>query len=305
MDIKEIRNKFKYYFEKAYNYEEAINRQKIDHNDVVRLRQKLVSFPHVPLLIHDKILLIFLNGCEGDIEAAAKRIESYYNIKNSSPELFWNRDPESKELQFSFQIQQMATLPISPDNCVVFIHRTVDTDPHKYHYDDVFKMFMMMAEIAIFTNGPRNGSIFISDWTGAKFGHLFRASISSIRKSLDFVQNAIPMEIKAVHILNSSYLIQVLFSIIRPFMKKELYDIIHIHPSNLNYEEFFEKHVPRHCMPADYGGDLQPLKILHSKNVETLLSYKEYFYLEELYSKQEFDQYTDELLEDSKISFNN
>ena len=39
----------------------------------------------------------------------------------------------------------MASLPISSDNCVVFIHRMADPDPHKYHYDDVFKMFMMMA----------------------------------------------------------------------------------------------------------------------------------------------------------------
>jgi hypothetical protein len=56
-----------------------------------------------------------------------------------------NRDPESKELQFSFQVQQLASLPFSPDNCYIFIHRTADTDPQKYHYDDLFKMFMMMA----------------------------------------------------------------------------------------------------------------------------------------------------------------
>jgi len=84
-------------------------------------------------------------------------------------------------------------------------------------------------------------------------------------------------------------------------MKKELFDIIHIHPSNLNYEIFFEKHVPRHCMPADYGGELLPLEKLHAKNVETLLSLKEYYYLEEQCVKQKFEQYVDDIRDECEV----
>ena len=72
---------------------------------------------------------------------------------------------------------------------------------------------------------------------------------------------------------------------IKPFVKKELYDVIHIHTSELDYEEFFEKYVPRHCMPSDYGGDLPSFDELHSKNVKSLVSMKEYYYLEELHCK--------------------
>ena len=79
----------------------------------------------------------------------------------------------------------------------------------------IYSSYFSSSENAILTHGPRNGSIFISDWTGASFGHLFRASISSIRKSLDFIQHASPMKMRAVHILNSSYLIQVLFCKLR------------------------------------------------------------------------------------------
>ena len=61
------------------------------------------------------------------------------------------------------------------------------------------------------THGPRNGSILISDWKGASFGHIFRPSISSIMKSLDYVQNASPLKTRAVHVLNSSHLFQTLF----------------------------------------------------------------------------------------------
>lgn len=39
----------------------------------------------------------------------------------------------------------MASLPITPNNCYAFVHRVADLNPQNYYYDDVFKMFMMMA----------------------------------------------------------------------------------------------------------------------------------------------------------------
>jgi len=89
--------------------------------------------------------LFFLNGCSGNIDEAAKRIEKYYHLKTSTPELFWNRNPESKALQRSFKVQQMAALPITPNNCFVFIQRSIDSNSKNFNFDDVFKSFMMMA----------------------------------------------------------------------------------------------------------------------------------------------------------------
>ena len=168
-------------------------------------------------------------------------MEKYYQIKTSSPELFWNRDPESDALQLSFKVTQMSPLPITPNNYYVFMHRTVDLDPSKFSFDSIFKISMMMAgrlflcnffffsifltwnssfiffydfinaENAVISNGPRDGTILITDWKGASFGHIFRPSINSIRKGLDYLQNANPYKTRAVHILNSSHLLQTLF----------------------------------------------------------------------------------------------
>ena len=79
-------------------------------------------------------------------------------------------------------------------------------------------------------------------------------------------------------------------AILKPFIKKELYDAIHIHTPDLDYNEFFEKYVPRHCMPSDYGGTLPSFEELHAKNVESLTAMKEYFYLEELNCKSKIDK---------------
>ena len=57
MEVQELRKKFRVYIDKAYDYEESLKRHKfIDQNDVTRLRQKVVNYPHVPRLIHDKLV---------------------------------------------------------------------------------------------------------------------------------------------------------------------------------------------------------------------------------------------------------
>lgn len=63
---------------------------------------------------------------------------------------------------------------------------------------------------------------------------------------------------------------------VKPFVKKELYERIHLHTGD-NYEEFFEKYIPRSHMPSDYGGDLASCEDLHEENRKLLLSMREYF----------------------------
>lgn len=89
--------------------------------------------------------MLFINLSGGDVDKAAQFLQRYYEIKQSSPEFFSNRNPESEKLQRAFKIQQMASLPISPDNCHIFIHRVSNANPREYDFDDVFKMFIMMA----------------------------------------------------------------------------------------------------------------------------------------------------------------
>jgi hypothetical protein len=45
--------------------------------------------------------------------------------------------------------------------------------------------------------------ICIIDMKGARFGHLFRPSVSSMMKGLKLLQEGCPIEIKSVHVLNT------------------------------------------------------------------------------------------------------
>lgn len=61
-----------------------------------------------------------------------------------------------------------------------------------------------MTETEILFDGPRPEQIYLFDMKGISFGHLFKLSLGLIRKGMRFVEDAIPMDIKAIHILNAT-----------------------------------------------------------------------------------------------------
>lgn len=79
---------------------------------------------------------------------------------------------------------------------------------------------------------------------------MFRPSISSIRKGIDFMQVGSPLNVKAIHVFNASYLMEFIFPMVKPFLRKELFERIHLHPVGTDYNEFFKKYIPKSHMPS-------------------------------------------------------
>lgn len=73
----------------------------------------------------------------------------------------------------------------------------------------------------------------------------------------------------------------------RPFMKKELMDIMHLHSS---MDTFLDKHVPKSMMPDEYGGSAGKEKELTDK------AYKEVQANPEFYKEDEETKRVDEKL---------
>lgn len=98
------------------------------------------------------------------------------------------------------------------------------------------------------------GEIVINDMKDMGWRHLWKsvAHFATANFYMKFLQEATPIRIVQAHIVNPSGVAYRMFTMFRPFMKKELLDVMHFHPNGL--ESLYE-HIPRELLPKELGGD--------------------------------------------------
>ena len=75
---------------------------------------------------------------------------------------------------------------------------------------------------------------------------------------------------------------------ISPFTSTGFLSKIHWFTADMDYEKFYTEHIPKSCLPSDYGGDLGTVGELHEKHKKILSEMNEYFLLEEKQMNFEF-----------------
>lgn len=131
-----------------------------------------------------------------------------------------------------------------------------------------------------------------------------------MKKGVRYLEEVIPVEVKAVHVLNSTKILKlvlgkILFlifdcvfdkficvAIITPLVRSELLDKIHFHPSSIDYEKFYKNVLPKSHLPSDFGGDLKSIKELHEDQRKIFSKMRDYFIYEEMQSNHCFDQFS-------------
>jgi len=246
--------------------------------DVEKLQDWLKSQPHFPP-ISELELIIFLHSCYQSNEATKTCIDNYYTTRTHCPEFFAERDPDSKTNQESYKVACISLLPkTTPEGYKVFFNRLINTDSSAFNLDNLLKVFDMLRSLDQQEDGIANGVIIIIDLHGATLSHIMKISIMTVKKTMFFLQEAMPVRLKGFHFANAPSFMDKIMSLIKPFIKKELLNMLHIHQSN---SDSIFKLIPKDCLPAEIGGTLGNCLDFHKTTIERLLKNKEFFLEEE------------------------
>jgi hypothetical protein len=115
--------------------------------------------------------------------------------------------------------------PDKDGNQIIF-HGLCDTNSSHYLFSDAVKLLLMTIDASLYNVGCVNGHIFLFDMRGVKITHLTRLSLLGIRKFFEYIQEGMPVRLKAIHVLNCVWFIDKVLALLKPFMKKELMDIV-------------------------------------------------------------------------------
>jgi uncharacterized protein (DUF2267 family) len=159
------------------------------------------------------------------------------------------------------------------DNRRVSIIRMIDGDVNKINFDDAIKAFYMVADIrlACVDEVWADGEVPIFDMSHTSWRHVTKVVLSTMRLFMKYNQEAHPVTVRQVHIVNCNSMLNTVLAVLKPMMKAEVAAYIHTHLPNS--ETLFD-FVPREVIPAEYGGKAGPIEEIRKFTLEYLESYR-------------------------------
>ncbi|XP_055528168.1 alpha-tocopherol transfer protein-like isoform X1 [Wyeomyia smithii] len=249
----------------------------LKREDVQKIREWMEKQPHLPKITELERIL-FLHSNYFKIEATKQTIEAYYTCRTHVSMFFAKRDVTNQGTKKAMNTIYGLTFPQrTKEDCVVFYGALKDFDPSNFDLAEIFKLMIYVIDLNFLEEGPATGYRIVIDMKGVLFGHVARLGVLPIKHFLYYLQDAMPIRLKGLHFTNIVPFMDTILALIKPFMKKELLDILFLHTSN----EHMYSYVGKECLPSDCGGDQDSREVLIDKYYGRLIEVKDYFLEEE------------------------
>lgn len=144
--------------------------------------------------------------------------------------------------------------------------------------DEVFKGCVLFLEAAMLEPETQvNGASVIFDMDGLSLQQTWQFTPPFAKRIVDWLQDSVPLRVKAIHIINQPKIFQMVFALFKPFLREKLRNRIYWHGSD---RESLQQHIAPKCLPTCYGGTIDMPKVKGEEWYQLLLKCdKEYLAL--------------------------
>lgn len=126
-------------------------------------------------------------------------------------------------------------------------------DHTKYDVKTVYQAVLLTLERLVEDEAVQvHGVVAILDWSNFPARLTTSLSPKMLRLMLDGLQDAFPLRLGALHLINQPWYVEAALGLARPFLKEKLRSRIHVHGNNL---ATLHAQVPPRLLPAELGGE--------------------------------------------------
>ncbi|XP_066591221.1 alpha-tocopherol transfer protein-like [Prorops nasuta] len=243
--------------------------------DLEMIKEWLAKQPHLPPYDDDARLMTFLRGCKFSLEKCKRKLDMYFTMRNAVPEFFANRDITRPELRDVANLINIPPLPgLTKNGRRVIIMRGKEKDAPTPNVCEAMKLVMMIGDIRLKEESHGvAGDVYILDATVATATHFAKFTPTVVKKFLICVQEAYPVKLKEVHVINVSPLVDTIINFVKPFLKEKIRNRIFVH-SDI---KTLYNHIPQEILPTEYGGNAGPIQAIHDTWMRKLEEYSGWF----------------------------
>jgi len=174
-------------------------------------------------LDNDAWLIRFLRPCKYYPESSLNLIKNYYNFKVKHSSVYANLKPSKERNIFE---QNILTVLPNRDQCgrrVLIIELGKKWKHNKCSLDEVYKGCVLYLEAAMLEPSTQiAGAIVIFDMDGLTLQQTWQFTPPFAKRIVDLLQEAMPVRIKNIHIVNQPYVFNMVFALFKPFLKEKL-----------------------------------------------------------------------------------
>jgi len=199
----------------------------------------------------DAFLLRFLRARYFKLKPAYNLLCNYCNFKETYPEIFENVN--LKNLQRLGKMRIITVPPYRDQNGRrILQYRFGQWDPSKCSIDEVFQASWVVLELAILEQRAQIlGGIAIFDFGDLTLNQSMQFTPSMAYKAFQIMVTSFPMKIHAVHIVNQSWVFDMIFSLFKPFMNERMRERVYFHGDN---HKSLQEHIHPDHLAKRYGG---------------------------------------------------
>lgn len=137
---------------------------------------------------------------------------------------------------------------------VLVVHCGKIWDPKKVSSEQLFRLFYLIHIAALVEENTQvRGVVVIMDFDGLGMSQVRALTPAWSKRLLTFIQDAMPLRLKQVHMVNQPFIFNMVWTLFKPFVKEKLSKRMHFHGKD---RKSLLKHINAANLPANYGGDL-------------------------------------------------
>lgn len=203
----------------------------------------------------DALMLVFLRPCKFYPESALDLIKRVLEFKENNASLLSGLKPEGeKDAILSSDVVNVLVDRDQSGRRVLINKCGGSWDPKKVTSDQIFRIFYLIHLAAMLEPESQvSGVVVILDFDGLGMKQVSGFSPTFSMRLLNFIQDAMPLRLKEVHIVKQPFLFNMVWTMFKPFVRAKLKGRLYFHGDKM---ASLHKHMDPNHLPADYGGKL-------------------------------------------------
>jgi len=201
---------------------------------------------------NEEFCIRYLRAGNWSVPEAVTLLTNHYRLCRTYPRYMFQK-PASQLQNIWTAKTNCALLRRDSNGRRIYIFRFTQWDTDKISVDDICNAMAILFDVMMQEVKTQiAGVTIIYDIKGFGTNHFRQLGRDEMKFLGAFRSGGVPINVRQIHIVNNHKLINMVYSLIKPFLSKEVQDKILFHGSDVTE---LHKYVPRVLLPESLGGE--------------------------------------------------